>query len=139
MKILFLCFILLIAVFFEGAFITLPLVLDILLVSFVLNRGSWVFLASFMSGILLDIISLRLIGTTSIVFIVLLFILTLYEKKFEVKTVYFVFFSSFIGSLIFLIVFKHDYVLQQGAISSIFAILLFKLFSRIEKRKLSAD
>ncbi len=139
MKILFLCLILFITVFFEGSFTTLPLVLDVLLVSFVLNRGSWVFLASFLSGIILDIISLRLIGTTSVIFISLLFILTLYEKKFEVKTVYFVFFSSFIGSLIFLIVFKYDYVLQQGVVSSIFAILLFKFFSKIEKRKLSAD
>lgn len=136
MKKLSLCLVLFIAVFFEGSFTTIPLVLDVLLVSFVLSRDSWVFLASFLLGILLDIISLRLIGTTSIVFIILLFILTLYEKKFEVKTVYFVFLSSFFGSLIFLIVFGYDYVLQQAMISSFIAVLIFKIFGKIEKKKL---
>lgn len=139
MKKLFLCLVLFIAVFFEGSFTTIPLVLDVLLVSFVLSRDSWVFLASFLLGILLDIISLRLIGTTSIVFIILLFILTLYEKKFEVKTVYFVFLSSFFGSLIFLIVFRYDYVLQQAMISSFIAVLIFKIFGKSNNMRITTN
>ncbi|MDO8658442.1 MAG: hypothetical protein Q7K55_06880 [Candidatus Levybacteria bacterium] len=134
MKILFLCFAFLIAVFFEGAVISVPLVLDFILVYYVFERKAWIFALAFILGLILDIFHLRLLGATSIFFAVFIFIITLYERKFEIKTTAFVLFFSFIGSLIFLFIFKYNYVLQQALISSLIAILIFKIFGRIERK-----
>lgn len=136
MKTLFLCFAFLIAVFFEGAVISLPLVLDFILVYYIFERKAWIFALAFILGLILDIFHLRLLGLTSIFFVVFIFIITLYERKFEIKTTAFVLFFSFIGSLIFLFIFGYNYVLLQSIVSSLIAVVLFKVFGKIERKKI---
>lgn len=136
MKIFLLCLILILSVFIEGTTITIPVVLGLLVVLQTIYQDSWIFAAAFLTGILLDMFLLRTVGTTSIIFIAFLFILSLYEKKYEVKTSTFILTVTFLGSLIYLLIYKHNYVLQQAIVNSAIAVILFKVFGRIERKKL---
>lgn len=114
------------SIFLQTSITTIPIVLDVILIFYILNRKSWVFLLAFASGIFLDSLTVRSLGQSSIFFLSFLFIATLYERKFEIASSYFVFFASFLGSLFFLKIFDSDYIFQQAAISAIFSAFLFK-------------
>lgn len=130
------------AVFLEGIFSTLPLTLDVLLISYVVKRQSLdesglfsVFVLAFLLGVVLDIFSLRLLGLSSLFFIIFLFLIILYERKFEVETVPFIMFSSFLGSIFFLIIFGYKYVFLQAIVNSLVTVLLFKIVVNFSLRR----
>lgn len=106
---------------------TIPLILDLILLLYILNRKYWVYFVAFFLGMVLDIVSLRQVGLTSLFFIIFLFLITLYENKFEINTIPFVFFFSFFGSLAFLFIFGGSFIFLQALVSSIFSTLLFLL------------
>lgn len=135
MKIFFLCVILFLSVL-PGSFTTIPVALSVLLVLYIFNTDSWVFFAAFVCGLLLDFVLLRTAGITSLIFISFLLLINLYEKKFEIKTTHFILFFSFIGSLVYLEIYKQNYVIQQSIVNSLIAVLIFKVFSRMERRKI---
>lgn len=130
---------LLLAALIQGTLLATPIVLSVLLVFLLIYERTWIFLMAFLSGIILDVISLRTIGATSLFFVIFLFIAIQYARKFETKTARFVLFSSFIGSLIFLFIFGYTSVLQQSVINSLIALLLFTVFIRIYKRRMLTD
>lgn len=134
MKIFFLCLMLFLSVLL-GSFTTIPVVLDVLLVLYIFNRNSWIFFAAFICGLLLDFMLLKTVGITSLIFVSFLFLINLYEKKFEITTMQFIFFSSFFGSVFYLIIYGYNYILLQSIINSVIAVGLFKIFGRIEKKK----
>lgn len=114
---------------------TIPIVLDVILIFYILSRKSLAFLLAFASGFFLDIASVRIVGQSSIFLVTFLFIISLYERKFEIVSTCFVLFSSFVGSLLFLKIFGYDYIFQQALISAIFSTLLFKGVKHFNKDK----
>ena len=130
-----LIFIFLSSIFF-GAITTFPIVLIALVCTTVVFRESWVLAVAFLAGIFLDLLSVRVLGQTSIFFLIFIFMLFLYEKKFEIQTVPFVFFSSFLGAMAYLLIFGYNHVLEQAAVSSLVAIVLFKSVISISKSSL---
>ena len=117
---------------------TIPLSIAVLSVITVLFEKSWVFFAAFLLGLFLDLFGLRPLAQTSLFFVLFVFIIWLYERKFETQTLTFVFFSSFLGSLIYLIVFRYNNILFQAFVSALFAVLVFHLIqnSKIKTQKL---
>lgn len=107
---------------------TLPLTLVVLVLILVLSKGFLAYLVAFIAGLVVDLLMLRHLGTTSLFFIIFLFILSLYQRKFEIKTVPFVFLSSFLGSIFYLRLFGYDNILLQSLISAFLAVLFFKLW-----------
>lgn len=124
---IFFLFFLIFAILLEGTITSIPLVALVLLVVYILKRKSSLFILALISGIVLDVFSVRTLGSSSIYFVSFLFIVFLYERKFEITTYPFVFVSSFLGGLMYLWIFGYGYVFQQAAVSSIIAVLLFKL------------
>ncbi|GEM_PF-673252 len=116
---------LVLSIFFEGAFITLPLTLLILLIFYIMVQEPWVFALAFAAGFVLDIFSLNTLGLTSLFFLLFLGIIVLYQRKFEIMTTPFVLFASFVGSLVFLFVFHKEHIFPQTIISSLLAVILF--------------
>jgi hypothetical protein len=112
-----------------GAIATFPFALISLLSLTILFRRSWVFPLAFSTGLFLDISQVRPLGASSIFFIVFIFMLFLYARKFEIQTMPFVIFSSFLGSLGYLLVFSYNHVFEQALLSSLIAVLLFKILS----------
>lgn len=118
-------FFLLFCIFFESAFIALPLTLALFVVLYVLYQEEWVLITAFFAGIILDILKLQTIGASSIFFLSFLGIILLYERKFEVKTFLFAGSASLIGSVLYLGIFQHSYILLQGIVSMGFSFILF--------------
>ena len=105
---------------------TIPLSIAILVVCAVIFRESWVFFTAFLIGLFLDLSLTRPLGQTGLVFVLIMFLISLYERKFEAKTGTFVFISTFLGSLVYLMVFKYDNVLIQSLFGALLGILFFK-------------
>ncbi len=105
---------------------TIPFSVVLIVVATVIFKKSWIFFAALGIGLFLDLVSIRSLGYTSLVFTVFVLFIWLYERKFETQTITFVFFATFLGSLAYLIVFGYQQILLQSIISSVIAVLLFK-------------
>ncbi len=110
------------------AITTLPIILPFLLCFTVLFKRPWVFTLALLSGAGIDFLLLRPLGQTGVFFILFIFIVLLYEKKFEIQTMHFAFFSGFLGSLGYLFVFGYNHILEQALICALLGALIFKLF-----------
>ena len=106
---------------------TIPFVIGLLTIQTVLFKKSWVFFLALGLGLFLDLIMIRPLGYTSLVLAIFVFLIRLYERKLETKTIVFVFISTFLGSLIYLMIFGYNNVLIQSLISAIIGVLFFKL------------
>ena len=123
--------------FIEASFTTIPVAFLFLLLLTIFKKSSIVFIVAFFVGVLMDILLLRPLGMTSMVYLLILFLVTLYDRKFEIATTSFIGFSSFFGSLIYLLVFQNQVPILQAIVSAIFAVLaaitLFKSQLKIRK------
>jgi len=106
---------------------TIPFSIGLLAVASVLFKKSWVFFLAFGLGLFLDLITLRPLGYTGLVLTIFVFVLFLYERKFETQTIAFVFISTFFASLIYLWIFNFQQIFLQSLVNALFAILFFKL------------
>src|SRR5262245_36757173 len=86
-------------IFLQGSVTTIPLLLGLLLVWYCLTQEKWIFIVAFFSGIFLDVFLVRQIGVSSLFFLVVLYLLFLYQRKFEISSYYFILFADFIATL----------------------------------------
>ncbi len=100
------------AVTLESTILNIPLVLILLLVLFVRNKTPEIFFLAFILGFLLDVLKLQRAGVSSIYFLITLFIIFLYDKKYEINTLRFVVISSGTVSIVHLSLFSNPSVLQ---------------------------
>ncbi|MFH1833370.1 MAG: hypothetical protein ABH816_04410 [Candidatus Levyibacteriota bacterium] len=105
----------------------IPFSIGLLAVYAVFFRKSWVFFLALGLGLFLDLAMIRPLGYTSLILVIFAFVLFLYERKFETQTATFVFISTFLGSLIYLILFENNNILIQAFISAIFGVFAFYL------------
>lgn len=125
---------LLLALVLEVSITTLPFIFLVLLCLTVILRVNWLFLLAFIFGLLFDAASFKTIGTSSAFLVIVLFLVLLYQSKFEITTGYFVLISSFVGSLLFLFLQGYvQFIFVQAAVSSIIALLLFKSIQKLNK------
>lgn len=134
MRIWIFSFTLLIFVLIESIFTSLPISLLLLIPIFVLEKKSWVYVAAFLAGLAIDIFNIRFLGSTSLFFVIFLLIINLYRRKFEISNIFFVLFSSFIGSFFYLIIFGFRLVLPQAFVSAFLGSLFFFLITLLLKR-----
>ncbi len=116
--------ILLLFLLLEASYISLPFIFLFLIPFAIRFRKSWVLLLAFFLGILLDSFHLRSLGSTSVFFLFFLFVVSMYERKFEIENFSFVLVASFIGSLFFFSIFDNSQVLFKSFVSSIFCLLI---------------
>ncbi len=122
---IFILFFLLLVAF--SAVTTIPFSVSLLVMSAVIFKKSWVFFAALAIGVLLDLVNLKPLGYTSLVFVIFVFLVRLYERKFETETFAFVFIATFLGSLIYLMIFGYQMIFLQAFINALFAVLAFRL------------
>lgn len=127
---MFLFILLFLIIIFLAGVTTVPLFIPLLVVCAVLIRKSWIFSVAFGLGLFLDLISMRVLGYTGLVFIIFIFLVKLYERKFETQTLTFVFISTLLGSFVYLTIFGYQAILLQSCVSALIAVLLFKLSVR---------
>lgn len=107
---------------------TVPLSLIALLTLTVTKKKDYVFLLAFVMGVILDITAVRPIGATSLFFVACVFLVLLYDRKYEIDSMPFVMITAFVGSLIFLLAIHAHFVLPQAALSVPIALVLHLCF-----------
>lgn len=105
---------------------TIPIIVAVILCFTVVSKNLKVFIAAVLGGLLIDVFLLRVLGSTSLFLVIFAFMIFLYQRRFEIHTLPFVFLACFIGSFFYLMVFGYDQVLIQALVNSAIAALLFK-------------
>lgn len=124
-----------IAILLEGSVTSLPLVLSMLLVLAVNVHKQDVFVAAFLAGFLLDVMLVRPVGLTSIFFLCMLLLVFLYEKKYEIKSLFFVVIFAGLSSALYLMIFHSPDYFLQVVISTFIAGGLFSLLRAVNQKK----
>ena len=127
-----------IALILEGSLTSLPLVLLSLLLFRVIMKGNNGFLLAFLAGIILDVFLLRPLGQTSVYFLVVLFIIGMYEKKFEVNSLPFLALATFVTAYLYLIIFPAPASIIQAVSITFLAGFLYVIL-RLKKPKKQAS
>lgn len=122
--------------FLELVLTSVPLIFIMLLNLFIFSKKEWVFILAFITGIFFDILSLRSLGYTSMFYISSLFLVSLYERKFETSTIYFIFIMSVILSAVYLILFG-GFSILESIFSGIVGITIFLLFNFLQHNKIT--
>lgn len=115
-------------VLLQGSLISFPLVFLVLLTIAIRSKKTWIFPLAFILGVILDSFYLKTPGTTSIFFLIFLFAVFVYERKFEVDSLSFIFISSFLGSMILFVILGETNILFKSVITSIFTLFLSRIW-----------
>lgn len=126
------------ALILEGTITSMPLVLLSLLLFRIATKGSDGFLLAFLAGIVLDVLLVRPLGQTSVFFLIVLFLIGMYEKKFEVNSLPFITAATFITSLIYLLIFPVPASFIQTISMTVLAGFLY-IVLRLKKPKKQAS
>ena len=125
---------LILAILLESTITTLPLVLLLILFLAVTRKSNDVFLVAFIAGLLLDILSFGRIGFSSMYFVLLTFLIFMYQKKFEIETVNFLVLFSFFGSLIYLLIEGARFAFIQSIVMTLIIAASYYFFRRFNKK-----
>jgi cell shape-determining protein MreD len=133
-KVLFLiCFFC--AIILETAIIQIPFVLLLILVATIVYKSEWMFIFGVLLGIIIDALSFRHLGQTSLFYTVFLLFVFMYEQKFELRTVAFAALMSFIGGFFYFLIFGSQVLLFQLTETTILGMVLFLIFDRFFKKQ----
>lgn len=138
-KRLFLLIVCLFGAFLEGVLTSIPILLCLLTVISIHEKSNKIFVLAFVSGVLLDVLRVDPVGLRSIFYTIFLFLIFLYERKFEIDSLPFVFFSSVIGSAAYLFIFHHNMVFLSLLFSGGFSVILFFVARIFQKKSLTTD
>ncbi len=127
---------LLISILFESVFTTIPLTLLVILFITIVLRESDVFIFAFLSGLLLDIFSYRVLGISSAIFVTLITLVFLYQRKFEIESFNFLVLISFSGTLVYLFITGASNLIFQTLFSTLLISFSYLVFKKTNKKKL---
>lgn len=111
----------------QGSLISFPFVFVVLTIIAIKKKENFLFLLAFLSGLILDSFYFRTLGTTSLFFMLFIFAIYAYERKFEVNTSSFIFVSSFLGSMTLFLILGESGILLKALITSIFTLAISKV------------
>lgn len=132
----FFLILLVISIIIQSTITTIPLVFLTLLNIAVLKRESFVYPLAFTAGIVLDLMLPQTVGISSVYFVIFIFLVLSYQRKFEIQTPIFVFFSSLVGSFGHLTIFSNfDNILLQSVLSAAIGLLIFNIFDKFNTKK----
>jgi cell shape-determining protein MreD len=115
----------------EGSVISLPFSLLSLIFLATTRKHVSVFFLAIVNGLILDLITLRPLGITGIFYTVFLFLLFLYERKYETSTLPFILSAVFVGVLIYSVIFNNTHITLQIILSIIIITLVYSLSAKI--------
>ena len=125
---------LILAVILESTITTLPLVLLMILFLAVIKRSNEVFLTAFLAGLFLDLLSFGRFGLSSLYFTIFVFVIYVYQNKFEIETLHFITIFSFFGSLFYLITQGSQFIFLQSVVATIISVSSFMMHKKFNKK-----
>jgi len=127
MKFLLIIFVLIFSLFLETTFINLPFVLIIIFLFAVTYKGEWIFPFAVIGGVFLDILSFKTVGLSSLFFMLMLGVVFLYQRKYEIQSPQFIVIFSFVSVFVYQIIFKNQYIFWGAFLTSILSVAIFGL------------
>ncbi len=127
-------FVILIFLWLECTVTSLPLFLIAVLLLLILcstKHNNWVFILAFLGGLVLDVSAVRSPGGTSLFLTCWLFLILLYERKYEIDAILFVIVSSFFGTFLYLWFFGYGDIFIQSIVGSFLSLVLFVIFKQM--------
>lgn len=119
--------ILVISVLLQGSLLSFPLVFVFLTNMAIKEKKLSILPMAFFLGLILDSFYLKTLGTTSIFFLIFLFGLFTYQRKFEIDNLSFIFASSFLGSMSFFLILGDSAILVKSLLVSLLTVLISKI------------
>jgi len=123
----------------QASLTTVPFLLAFLLMLTIQKRDRFVLAVAFLVGLLYDFLTVQSLGVSSLFFVCFVFIILLYQKKYEIDTLYFVAFASFFGSLLYLVLFGLQSIFSQALVVMGLSVVVFVVGKRMSKRKSDTD
>lgn len=123
--------IILLSLILESAVTSLPLFLIavmVILILYPVKHNNLSFVLAFLGGLILDASAVRNLGGTSLFLTCWLFLILLYQRKYEIDTITFVVVSSFFGTFLYLWFFGYGDIIIQSIIGSFISGVLFIIF-----------
>lgn len=120
--------ILAVSLFLQGSLFSFPLIFVFLINFAVKEKKVIIFPLAFFLGLILDSFYLRTLGTTSTFFLIFLFALFSYAKKFEIDNISFTFISSFLGSMVLFLILKDSGIILRSFLVAIFTVVISYLW-----------
>lgn len=112
MKIAFSCLSIVLAIFLEVAIVHAPLTLLTIILCGIFLKKQWLFFIALVAGIVLDSLLFRVLGIDSLLFVLILGVIFLYSRKFEIDSFPFFLLFSFLAGTIAILLFGGAYVVQ---------------------------
>lgn len=112
----------------QGSLVSFPLVFISLTLIAIKKKENYIFALAFVLGLILDSFYFKPLGATSIFFLVFLFAIFTYERKFEIDNPFFIFISSFLGGMCLFLIFGDSNILLKSLITAIFTVFLFQVW-----------
>ena len=100
----------------EASVTTIPLVLGFAIMLSSWSRTYWLIGVTFLLGFFLDLVAFQPLGISSLFFLVVLTLIFLYKRKYEIQSPIFITISAFIASLIYGGIFAHHHVFFSACI-----------------------
>ncbi|HET9946887.1 MAG TPA: hypothetical protein VFQ63_02385 [Patescibacteria group bacterium] len=120
--------VLLVSLFFEASLLQFPLVLAVVIVAAAISDLPFIFLVSVFAGFVLDGMTFRTIGSTSIFFLISLFVLATYKRKFELQSPFFIFTAIFLLGLLYNVLFGYRFGLLSSVVTAGVSTFFYILF-----------
>lgn len=133
MKYLLFLILLFFSILFARFYPNFLFVISLLILFFIFLNKIFIFFLSFLTGILIDSLSFSFLGERSIYFLIILFLVFLYQKKFEVKNFWFVTISCFMGLLFYNLIFYFKFYFLFDLIVGFLSGFIFLILNRIIK------
>ncbi len=118
------------SIILESTVITVPLTFLIIIFAAVILKNNDVFILAFVSGLLLDILTLGTIGLTSGFYVIFVMLIFLYQKKFEIESSSFVTISAFIGSLAYLFLTRSNHLMLESLFATFLIFNSFYIYKK---------
>lgn len=125
---------LILSVLLESSVTSIPLVLIAILIGAVTLKKNEMFLLAFLAGMLLDMLTLKTMGISSLFFVLYVFVIYLYRRKFEIENLNFVLAFSFIGSLLYLLFTGSGLSISQSIVATLISGVSFYVFQTTNKK-----
>ncbi len=123
-----------------GVFQTSVLPLNILLLTVldlaILNDFRRGILIGFFSGLVLDLLSLGRLGLSSLAFLLIVFLINLYKRRWRLPNFWLILFLTFIFSFFFDLFSKQFWSVKEGGVLVLVNIVFYPLISFLQKKEL---
>lgn len=126
------------AILIEATLIPIPLTLLIIIYAGISQKKEWVFLLGIVSGLLLDSLTFRFLGSSALFFLLAAGVLFLYQKKFETHHMLFGMIFTIAASAAYLLCFDSEKFVPALLIVTFFSFVMFglsTLFQSLSKQE----